>query len=353
MSNFLFSIVIYSLFDQHSSLPNNRKGSTRIHLFDSQPLGMSSVGFLITAIPILLLGLGGIELTQWYQTRHLIDTALMQAARHASFTHTKPAQIEQTFEQALLPLFASGGSSTQQQQHYFKQIQQQTKLPAWRIQINNPKHSHFIDFHRDDLDIAKQTGLLAIDNNYQYEQHQRKGIGIASQQSIYDANTLTMTITYAYKPLLPGINTLIRSLQIFTQEEYSKQLLNKGFLPITQRLSISMQSHPIAWPSAISGKVITDNPSPPHKAPNITLANYSSTTLSQRECSQGIWCQNTQRSSVEHTNNRVASPLSHHGEQSAPTNHFAENHPATSDAPIDTPDKHPLCGISLCCEPSS
>ncbi|NOL49533.1 pilus assembly protein [Pelistega europaea] len=356
-------------------------------------IGMSSVGFIISAVPILLLGLGGIEMTQWYQTRHLVNVALVEAARQASVTHAHPLQIATAFEQALLPLFTAASSRTSntssfddlsghphshsssmalsRQQKYFLQVLQQTQVPAWRIVVDNPKHSHFVDFHRDDLDIAHQTGLLAIDNNYQYEQHQRKGTGLLSLESIYEANTLSMKITYAYEPMLPGVKTLFRALQHFAHDDYAKQLFAQGFLPITQRLSISMQSHPVEWPSLGDGRVVMQW----NSSPVSMHTNTSSMASSLSACSRGIWCRDNIQPkitlspfksspdsrlstfatastpdtaftsplppSAQHSS---AEPLSNHSDNSA--NIVTEIHPSTKD------EQNPLCGISLCCKGS-
>lgn len=320
--------------------------------------GMSTIGFLISAIPILLLGLGGIEIAYWYQTHHIIRMALVEAARQASMNHARPETIEQSFEEALLPLFISKKETAEKRQRrYFEKIFHQTTLPAWRIIIKSPTPAHFQDFHRNDLDIAKQTGLYAIDNNYQREQHQTKGLGASSHASIYDANTLTLAMTYAYEPLLPGIKALLTSLSHLSSDNYSQQLLAHGLLPIRQKLSISMQSHPVAWPSLPSGKVITDN----------TVSTPTSAIRSPSSiCQQGIWCKDSISSysrlssfkPYEQSQPSSSTPISTDTPPHSPIKSdvhpmsSAEHHNATGQNNFSSSHKeqHPLCGISLCCE---
>lgn len=326
------------------------------------PLGMSSVGFLIIAIPILLLGLGGIEITQWYQTRHLVNVALMQAARHASMTHAQPEEIEKSFEQAILPLFSSKESSSRRQQQYFRLLQQR-QLPPWRVIVENPNHKHFMDFHRDDLSIAKQTGLLAIDNNYQYEQHQHRGVGLLSQQSIYEANTLTMVITYPYHPLIPGMKSLFKALQTLATDDYAKQLLAHGFLPITHRLSMSMQSHPVEWPSLANGKVIMGTHSSDTPLAHNAMEHKASSHALSTSCTQGIWCKyapspqslSTAGKTLSHPSKTYKLTTEISNSKKVFANH---KNTLTPQPTVDTHDSHhvktneshPLCGISLCCE---
>lgn len=311
----------------------------------------SSTEFLLTAIPTLLLGMGGYELTRWYHTRHLLNLALVEAARAGSVYHSMPEKIEHSFEQALDPLFASANNPTQQKQHYLQKVEQITQVPAWQIILESPTHEHFLDFHRQDLDIAQQTDLYAIDNNYQKEQHQRKSLGVLSQESIYEANTLSMSLSYAYEPIVPGIKFLFKQLRHFYTEPHATTLLSHGFLPIKHELSISMQSHPVQWQS--SAKVITSHPHTKRIPPN---------PLSERstaELCQGIWCHSRTTTSTI-SNHRIPlpsqppSPPSSSNPSSTPASQGyippTEEPPSTIESSTHLPDKnHPLCGVSLCC----
>ncbi len=310
----------------------------------------SSTEFLLTAIPTLLLGMGGYELTRWHHTRHLLNLALVEAARAGSVHHAMPEQIAHHFEQALDPLFASATDPSKQKQRYLQKVENITQLPAWRIILQSPTHEHFLDFHRKDLAIAQQTGLYAIDNNYQKEQHHRKGLGSLSKESIYEANTLSMSLSYAYEPIVPGMKFLFKQLRHFYTEPHTATLLSHGFLPIQYDLSISMQSHPVQWQSTT--KVITSHPST--KAITTNHPSHIPTT----EVCHGIWCHPHTQSTVSVNRTPLPTPSSPSSSSntypsSTPAQGYTpptEETPSTVENATTVPDhNHPLCGISLCC----
>lgn len=310
----------------------------------------SSTEFLLTAIPTLLLGMGGYELTRWHHTRHLLNLALVEAARAGSVHHAMPEQIAHSFEQALNPLFASATDPSRQKQRYLQKVEHITQLPAWQIILQSPRHEHFLDFHRKDLDIAQQTGLYAIDNNYQKEQHNRKGLGYLSKESIYEANTLSMSLSYAYEPIVPGMKFLFKQLRHFYTEPYTATMLSHGFLPIQHELSISMQSHPVQWQS--TAKVITSHP-----ITKTITANHP-TSIPTTDVCHGIWCHSNTQSAT--TANRMplptqpspSSPSSNYPSSTAPQGYTppTEETPSTAGNSTNVQNhNHPLCGISLCC----
>lgn len=307
----------------------------------------SSTEFLLTAIPTLLLGMGGYELTRWHHTRHLLNLALVEAARAGSVHHAMPEQITRHFEQALDPLFASATNPSRKKEQYLQSVENITQQPAWQITLQSPKREHFLDFHRKDLAIAQQTGLYAIDNNYQKEQHNRKGLGTLSQESIYEANTLSISLSYAYEPIVPGMKFLFKQLRHFYTEPRTATLLSHGFLPMKHTLSISMQSHPVQWPS--TAKVITSHPNTKAITTNIPTAT---------EPCRGIWCQPNTSSTVSTnrpslpTQPTPSSPSSNYPSSTPPKGYTppTEEIPSTAENSPNIPERnHPLCGISLCC----
>lgn len=341
----------YSSFTYIRAIVSTCYVVVRHHLSLQHRLGFSSLEFILTAIPALLLGMGAYELTRWYNTRHLLNLALVEAARTASVHHAKPEKIEKSFEEAITPLFATSHNPIQQREEYLQKVEQITSVPAWRITFLSPTHAHFMDFHRDDLEIAQQTGYYAIDNNYQKEQHQRKGIGLLSQENIYEANTLSLTLHYAYKPIVPGLSFLFKQLRHFYQDSHAHALLSHGFLPIQQELSISMQSHPVQWPSLTNGKIITSRHSN-----DVIFATRAESPI-QEKC-YGIWCQTTHNKSYNSATTSTPKPPSNQSTipefshedikgYTPPTEHEATIDNNTSHFTKD----HPLCGISLCCSP--
>lgn len=315
----------------------------------SKYYGISTVEFLFAAIPIFMIGLGSYETTRWYNTKHVLNLALVEASRQGALHHAKPASIETAFEKALKPLFSSALTSPSTRlTTYLKKTGIQLNDAPWRIIIENPRREHFIDFHRNDLPIAQQTGLLAIDNNYQQEQYQHKKIGVLSQSNIFQANTLTLSLTYPYEPIVPGLAYLFKQLNLFQHDHYSKNMMSKGFLPIRQTISISMQSHPVAWHTSLGQKIIWNH----HNMENVTA------THNLPEKCLGIWCRDikiAQYNSAQEIPNLPTGNASinathdtHHPPyQTLPKEHTPRYHEVEPSAPHHD---NSLCGVSLCCQ---
>lgn len=242
--------------------------------------GVSLVEFSIVAIPILLLGLGGIEIAQWFFHKQAISLALIEAGRAAIVDHAHPLTIESAFEDAMLPLFVSSTKPLSRQRLHLALAERQVKTgaPPWRIEILSPSAAAFQDFSTPALAIAQQTGLPAISNAYLAEQDTGKqakgwahGVGPQSGQTIWDANTLVLRLTWLHEPLLPLAKGLIRLLGDH-HGSYGRQAMARGgYLPLTQEVALVMQSDPVYWPLPGSGKVIrtaaTTTPSPPTPVP--------------------------------------------------------------------------------------
>src|SRR5690606_33417824 len=138
--------------------------------------GSGMIEFSIIAVPILLLGLGSIEIAHWLLTRQVVSLALLEAGRAGIRTHARPEHIAATFEQALLPLFpaTNGRSARQNQQLAFEQRKRDTAATAWQITLLSPSLAAFNDFSDPQLNQPVYAGQPAINNNYQFEQDQRR-----------------------------------------------------------------------------------------------------------------------------------------------------------------------------------
>jgi len=205
--------------------------------------GSTLIEFSLAAVLLLTVGLGIIEAAHWFAVRQTVGLALMQAARTGAVTHARPEKIEQAFERGLLPLFA-GRSELQA-----RLAQTRTALGAapWRIQVDSPHLLAFSDFDPLPASLAP-TALPALDNDYLFEQHARyvargwpQGRGQRSRQTIFDANTLTLTLYWPHRPLLASKRSTA---------------WRQGFVVMHRHISVLMQSHPVLWPDLPSGKVI-------------------------------------------------------------------------------------------------
>jgi len=233
-----------ALFSPHPP-PHKQHGSTLIE-------------FSLTAVLLLTVGLGIVEAAHWFAVRQTVGLALMQAARTGAVTHARPEKIEQAFERGLLPLFA--GSSELQT----RLAQTRTALDAapWRIQVDSPHPLAFSDFDHLPASLAP-TALPTLDNDYLFEQHARyvargwpQGRGQRSNQTIFDANTLTLTLYWPHRPLLAGTRAVLRLLASGAEPDYANTAWRQGFVVMHRRISVLMQSHPVLWPDLPSGKVI-------------------------------------------------------------------------------------------------
>lgn len=217
--------------------------------------GSSSVEFILAGIPILLVGLGAVELSRWFFIKQAISLALLEAGRAGIVDHARPASIEAAFERALLPLFppSSAQSAEQRLHRAFDRRQAATGAPPWRIRVIAPDAAMFHDFASSGLTLPGAAGLAAIDNDYQAEQHQRYerqgwagGRGPLSGATVFEANDLALQLTYMHEPLVPGMGALLRLLSAGSSG-YAQQALAGGYLPLRQTLRLTMQSHPVAW----------------------------------------------------------------------------------------------------------
>lgn len=338
---FFFSPTIKSHPSRHGRIRQNK--------------GFGSVEFLLIATPLLMLGMGSLEASYWYIARQASSLALLEAARAAATNHANPNTIEQAFEKALHPLFVPVGNypdPAARMQAYFNRLKKKTGLAPWRIVIQSPSQADFIDFQRKDLLIAQQTGLPAIDNNYQYEQYLRTGTGNYSGNHIFQANTLQIELTYPYQALIPGMGQLFKLLA-GKQQNYGNQLMRQGILPIKQTLSISMQSHPVLWPAEAGGKVL-------YSHTLLSGNGLGSQQAGNLPACTGLWCkpgtsQNPPVATLPDTTLPNPSQASVPSSQQVPASKETSNkNPATPEEPlpeeeISVDGQDPACDVTLCC----
>lgn len=243
--------------------------------------GTGMVEFLLVAVPLLLTALGGIEISHWMFSRQAVNLALVEAGRAGATLHANPQAIIKAFEQALEPLYppTESATSAQRVQAAFGRSEAHHGQQPWHIQLLSPAQAHFQDFRSTDPVVKHRSGLPTIDNSYQLEQHQNRtqqgwpdGKGPGSGQTIFEANTLALRLTWRYKPLLPGIERITGNL-----------------LSLKQDVTITMQSHPVFWPDDPAGRVTRHadghgpNPAaghalPPAQAPDAAGAANPSAT---------------------------------------------------------------------------
>ncbi len=221
--------------------------------------GLALVEFAVAALPVLLLGMGGLELSHWHFVRQGISLALLDAGRAAITAHADPERIITAFETALAPLHVSArhGAAARVGQA-LAQRSQALAGPPWLIEVLSPSASAFADF----ADPALALPLPAINNHYLAEQAARHGgqsgqaaRGAVSGQTFYQANTLVLRLSWPHRPAQAWLRRLLQGLGD-ARGNYRQRALAAGYLPMARQLTLLMQSHPMQWPDHGSGKVI-------------------------------------------------------------------------------------------------
>lgn len=219
--------------------------------------------FIIVALPFLFVGMGSIELAHWMYTRQAVSLALLDAGRAAITHHNHADSIVTAFETSLRPLYASAGhDTTQRLEQALAQRQHRMGDAPWQIEALSPSATSFQDFADPDLDVAGTSGQAVINNNYQAEQDARyralgwpEGRGPVSGQTVFEANTAVLRLTWPHEPRLPLVVPLLRALGD-AQGDYRQRALASGYLPIARQITLTMQSHPVQWSNSADGKVI-------------------------------------------------------------------------------------------------
>ncbi|ODS68084.1 MAG: hypothetical protein ABS43_29025 [Bordetella sp. SCN 67-23] len=208
--------------------------------------------FTVIALPLLFLGFATLEACRWMLTRQAAGYALFEAARVGTVTGADPSVMVQAFERALAP--ALGVGARPDPAALARAVQE--RLRAWsathglrmaRIEQLSPASASFHDFS-----VARHgsAGPRELDYDYQRLHHDtvylpryRDGIGPRSGQTLFDANTLVLRLTYLHAPYLPGMRTLLRSLANASEtDDYVKQARAAGLLVIRREIAMPMQS---------------------------------------------------------------------------------------------------------------
>jgi hypothetical protein len=217
--------------------------------------GAAMVEFAAAALPLLFGALFVIEAARWHITRQMLHLALLEASRAGATAHGRPAVMEQAFERALLPLFQPAGrhgSPQARMRAAFVDVARQTGTLPWRIDVLSPSAPAFADFGDAALHVPAAPGRRAIRNDYQAEQHARRrrmgwpgGRGPLSGQTIFEANTLRLRLSYIHPPLAPGMRGLLRRWAAMRGSR--DPAARAGLLTIVMEIALPMQSHPVSW----------------------------------------------------------------------------------------------------------
>ncbi|MFA7437008.1 TadE/TadG family type IV pilus assembly protein [Castellaniella sp.] len=231
--------------------------------------GAGAVGFLLVAVPTLMLGLGSVELAHWFSLRQILGHALMQAARSGATQHARPQIIADSFESGLRMAWPDPRSLRRILHEH-----ESTLGVAWHIRITQPARAAFRDHADPRLRVPHMpSGLALINNDHQALQQARyvrqgwpQGRGPVSGQTIFEANTLAMTLDWPQRPLLPGTGALLRTLAPWASDPLQARWMAAGYLPFRRHIRLAMHSHPAQWPDLADGRISHGTATPAHPA---------------------------------------------------------------------------------------
>lgn len=205
------------------------------------------VEFSLIALPMILAGIGAVELTHWVYVRQAVGAALVSAAKAGSTYHANPSAIARAFERGLAPLYPARPNQAASQAFIGTRTGSATHgqlVSSWHIQIQSPSAAVFSDFPAN-VNGGIMENHPTIRNSYQREQHLKalnkgwlNGTGPQSGETIFQANTLSLRLTYPYAPLVPGLSALAPEP-----------------LAIRRQVQVVMQSNPMLWPESTNTRV--------------------------------------------------------------------------------------------------
>lgn len=213
--------------------------------------GTAMVEFAVVALPLLLIGLGTFEAGRWLLMRQAVGYALFEAARAGAVTQADPATMARAFQLALAPALGVGGPTTPDElaaavQARLARWERTHGLPMARIEQLSPITASYDDFAEARESSARPREL---DFDYQRIHHESiyrarypGGTGPRSGQTIFQANTLVLRLTYLHAPYLEWVRALIRRLGTTSGDEYIERARAAGMVVITRHIAMPMQS---------------------------------------------------------------------------------------------------------------
>ena len=208
----------------------------------------------LVLIPILIVAGLIFEVMQMNQIKSIARLALYEAGRHASVTHAEPALFEKMFKQHMIAQFVPKGSfaSAEDRQHAsIKQQKQKTGLPIWKLTVVSPTKESFNDFA--DPKLSKTNKRPTIRHDYMDVQHNLRikqgwteGKGPQSRQTIFQANTVKIKLTYFHSPSLPGLKTALQLIGKIRSDDIG-HAWRQGLFVIVMEHQVMMQSDLKNW----------------------------------------------------------------------------------------------------------
>jgi hypothetical protein len=183
---------------------------------------------LMVGLPILiLLGLGGLQVGQWFNAKLALNLAVEEAAQIGAANHAQPDAIERGLARALVP-YLFGAADQNEFQVNVAKANGQIKLgisSGWlKIKQISPNQGSFEDWAQPAINQATGEAVPGVseipnDNLSLYKNSllpksgvdgPRDGepIGVVSGQTLVDANQLKIEVTYGLPLTVPIVGRL-------------------------------------------------------------------------------------------------------------------------------------------------
>ncbi|WP_124082192.1 TadE/TadG family type IV pilus assembly protein [Pigmentiphaga humi] len=214
--------------------------------------GAAMVEFTIIALPLLFLACAAFETGRWMLARQAVGYALFETARVGTVAGADPAAMAEAFERALAPALGVDGQADPGAlaEAVGKKMQAWADahgMPMARIEQLNPIPASFDDFP----DVPARTGQarqldhdhLRLRHDTVYLSRYRNGVGPRSGQTVFQANTLVLRLTYLHAPYWPVMRALLRQLAGADERDaYVRRAREAGLVVIRKDIAMPMQS---------------------------------------------------------------------------------------------------------------
>jgi TadE-like protein len=193
--------------------------------------GSSAIELLLGLPVLLILGLAGLQLGQWFSARLALNLAMEEAAQAGAANHALPEAIERGLARGLVPyLFGAQDINDFLVNLARAQIHvEQGKTMGWiTVRQLSPTLQSFDDWAVPAVDsqmgeYISQAVEIPNDNLNLYSQNRnprtgvasivgKSPVGVQSGQTLVDANTLKLAISYGVALDLPIIGRLTASI---------------------------------------------------------------------------------------------------------------------------------------------
>lgn len=243
--------------------------------------GVSIVEFLVVSPFLLLLGCTCIEFGFLMSAKNAMQYGVTQAARAGAVNYAKAGPIRTALGAGMVPFFGGGSNEAEILANSGKALLEVTGANG-RLRMLNPSREDFDRWGRRVPDLESGRTNLEIPNDSLWLQEGiRSTVDATSGKTLLDANLLKLELTYGYKPKMPFVAPLIRSvlgngrrapagdwtrpwLETSTSAvavatdltDFRQNMYNAGRIPILQTVTVRMQT------PARSGETLDPESSP-------------------------------------------------------------------------------------------